>query len=112
MSRRSLRAAVDVLLVIGFVVILVTGIGLYFAPSGRIAKETGWTWMGMDKETLEEVHTYFGFSMVAVGLVHLFLNYRAMYYLLKHTVSVKRNLAKISVAVALMWSAGSFTLRG
>ncbi|WP_297465184.1 translation initiation factor IF-2 N-terminal domain-containing protein [Thermococcus sp.] len=78
-----LRGVVDLLLLIVFVGIAVTGIGLYLAPSGRIAESIGWTFLGMDKEALTNVHTYLGFIMIGLVGVHLVVGFRSMLVMLK-----------------------------
>lgn len=107
MSRkRNLRAIIDLLLMMGFAVILFTGIGLYMSPSGKVARETGWMWFGMDKEMLEDVHTYFGFSMVLIGAVHIALNYRVMYFLLRNTLNTRAGLVKIGITMTALLAGG------
>ncbi len=105
-GKRNLRAIIDLLLVVGFAVILLTGIGLYMAPSGKVARETGWVWLGMDKEILEDVHTYFGFSMVLIGTLHIALNYKAMYFLLRNALNTRAGLAKIGIAMTALLAGG------
>ena len=72
----KIRAILSSLLLISFIIVLFTGIGLYFAPSGRIAKELSWSFMGIDKWRLERLHTVFGFIMSGLVIVHLGVNYR------------------------------------
>lgn len=81
-KRKIIKATLDVLLITGLVVMSVTGIGLYFAPSGRIAREIHWSWLGMDKWTLGDFHAYFGFAMLIVALLHLSLNWKPLKSLL------------------------------
>ena len=44
-----LRVILDLALLILLAILFVTGIGLTIAPPGRIARETGWTFLNMDK---------------------------------------------------------------
>ena len=88
-----LRGVVDLLLLIVFVGIAVTGIGLYLAPSGRIAESIGWTFLGMDKDTLTNVHTYLGFIMIGLVGVHLAVGFRSMLVMLKS--AFKSSKAKV-----------------
>ncbi|OQX52876.1 MAG: hypothetical protein B5M48_04515 [Candidatus Omnitrophica bacterium 4484_213] len=55
----------SLLLLIIFIIVLFTGIGLYFSPSGRIAKEISWNFLGFD-----------GFIMSALVIIHLLINYK------------------------------------
>ena len=78
MSVVKIRAVVSSLLVILFVIVLLTGIGLYLAPSGRIAKEAGWNFLGVKRWELENLHTISGFIMAILLIVHLILNYKLL----------------------------------
>ena len=70
----QLRAIVSLALVVMTIVEAFTGIGLYLAPSGRIARTTNWTFLGFPLFKLEMLHTYFGFAMTALIVVHFILN--------------------------------------
>jgi len=60
-----IKAILSLLLLIIFIIVLFTGIGLYFSPSGRIAKEISWNFLGFD-----------GFIMSALVIIHLLINYK------------------------------------
>ena len=66
-----------------FIVVFFTGLGLAFAPAGKIAKETGWTFLGFPKFKLEKLHNVSGFVMSGLVVVHLFLNYKLLLIELK-----------------------------
>ncbi len=70
----KLRAIISVLLLVTFLIVAITGIGLAQAPSGKIAYATSWTFLGMDKPALERAHTLSGIVMIALVLVHLAIN--------------------------------------
>ena len=72
----KIRVILSSLLLITFIVVLFTGIGLYFSPSGKIAKEINWNFLGFNKLQLENLHTISGFIMSGLILIHLFLNYK------------------------------------
>ncbi len=78
MKIAKIRAIVSLLLLITFVVVLFTGIGLYFAPLGRVARETSWNFVGFDKWQLEKLHTISGFIMSLLIMIHLLLNYKML----------------------------------
>jgi len=71
-----IKAILSLLLLIIFIIVLFTGIGLYFSPSGRIAKEISWNFLGFDKWKLENLHTLSGFIMSALVIIHLLINYK------------------------------------
>ncbi|WP_456421346.1 translation initiation factor IF-2 N-terminal domain-containing protein [Thermococcus sp.] len=85
-----LRGIVDLLLLVVFVAIAITGIGLYLAPSGRIAESIGWTFIGMDKDTLTNVHTYLGFVMIGLVAIHLVVGFKSMLVMLKSAFKISR----------------------
>ena len=70
------RAVVSSLLIVIFAIIFITGMGLKYGPSGKGAKETNWTFLGIEKETLKDIHTYLGIMMGLVIVIHLSLNYK------------------------------------
>ena len=71
----KLRALVSTVLLLTFVLAAFTGVGLYLSPSGRVANEIGWTFMGITKHQLETLHTVSGFLMSAIVGIHLILNW-------------------------------------
>jgi len=72
----KIRAILSTLLLIIFAIVVFTGIGLYFAPSGRIARETNWSFLGFDKWKLEYLHEISGFVVSALAVIHLLVNYK------------------------------------
>ena len=104
MNRRLIKAITDTLLLIGLTVMGITGIGLYLAPAGRIARETNWTFLGLDRHTLGDVHTYFGLVMLGVGVLHLALNWKPLTSLLKTSWSNSADAVKIVVSVVVVLS--------
>ncbi len=75
----KVRAIVSMLLILLFVVVTFTGIGLYFAPSGRIARETNWLFFGINRFKLGNLHTITGFVMTALILLHFLVNYKMFF---------------------------------
>jgi len=72
----KIRAILSSLILITFIIVLLTGIGLYLSPSGRATKEISWDFFGFDKWQLENMHTLFGFIMSALVIIHLIINYK------------------------------------
>jgi len=71
----KIRAILSSLLIITFIIVLFTGIGLYFSPTTEITKETAWTFLGFNRTQLEKIHTLSGFAMSALVIFHLLVNY-------------------------------------
>ncbi|MCD6576087.1 MAG: DUF4405 domain-containing protein [Nanoarchaeota archaeon] len=72
----KLRGITSTALIVVFALVVFTGIGMYFAPSGRVAYEAGWTFFGIQKFQLENLHTITGFLMAVIVGIHLLLNYK------------------------------------
>jgi hypothetical protein len=72
------RAFASLVITVAFLVIALTGIGLYVSPPGRIANWSGWTLMGLTKANWQSVHMVFGFVFIAMAAWHLFFNWRAL----------------------------------
>lgn len=78
-----LRGIIDLALTVVFIVVIISGIALYLAPSGRIADTLGWTFLGLDKDTWTNTHTYFSFAMVGLVAAHLIIGFKSMITMLK-----------------------------
>ncbi len=74
----KLKPLVSCLLFIDFLIVTITGISLYFAPVGRIARFGGWNFLGMNKFTLKNIHTITGFIFVLLIVIHFALNFRVL----------------------------------
>ena len=79
MKTIKLRAVLSLLLLVTFIVSLFTGLGLYFSPSGKTAKQTEWNFFGFEKRQLENLHTVFGFAMSVLIVIHLIVNYKLFF---------------------------------
>ena len=76
MNTIKTKGVLSLSLVISFIITTFSGIGLFFSPSGRIARETNWLFLGISKFKLENMHTIFGFIMSALAILHLAINYK------------------------------------
>ncbi|MCL0032784.1 DUF4405 domain-containing protein [Peptococcaceae bacterium] len=72
----KLKAIISTALIVLFVLVLITGIGLYLSPSGQVAKEINWSFLGFNKWELGEIHVTCSFIMAGLILLHLFLNFK------------------------------------
>ena len=82
----NLRALVSVLAGVGFGVMLLSGLVLFFTPSGRITRLDEWSFAGLLRHDWLAIHIGFALLFVAAGAVHLALNWRAM----RHYLAAKR----------------------
>ncbi|KUH33578.1 hypothetical protein APY94_05120 [Thermococcus celericrescens] len=103
-----IRGVTDLLLAVVFAAVLVTGIGLYLAPSGRIAESISWTFLGLDKDTLTLVHTYLGFVMAGLVAVHLAIGVKSMWVMLKSAFRSSKLKAVSAVVVPIILLAAGY----
>jgi hypothetical protein len=79
-----------------WLILIVTGIVLYFSPPGRVAHWIEWRFMGLTKEGWQAVHTIFSFTFVIVAALHLYLNWVIFWSylrsLLKKGIKMRREL--------------------
>ncbi|ASJ15687.1 hypothetical protein A3L04_00645 [Thermococcus chitonophagus] len=78
-----IRGIIDLLLTITFIIIAISGIALHLAPSGRIAESIGWTFLGLNKDSWETIHTYLGFVMIGLVALHLLIGFNSMITMLR-----------------------------
>ncbi len=96
------RGLVSFYLLFASLVLLVSGVALFVAPSGRAARTLDWSLLGLDKEQWEAVHTIFGYRTAACGLYHLVLNWKVLLnYLRDRARRAYRLRAELVVALLL-----------
>jgi len=72
----KLKAILSTLILVLFVPVGFSGVGLYFAPSGREARLTNWNFLGFSKDALLKMHNLPGMILVVLLAVHFLLNLR------------------------------------
>lgn len=72
------RAFVSVLAGFSFILMAVTGLVLFVAPSCRVARDTSWAVWGQSKEQWVAVHVWFSIAFVIASIFHLYLNWTPM----------------------------------
>jgi hypothetical protein len=72
------RGFFTLLLLLSALVSGISGIALYLRPEGSLARWVGWTWVGLDKQHWEAVHTMFVFFSLIAALVHLWYNWKPL----------------------------------
>lgn len=92
-DRFSWRAFISMGLFYSFLIILVTGIILYIAPVGRVARWIDWHLFGFTKKDWEAIHTVFSFLFVILSVFHLFfINWKTFWSYIKS--KTKRGLSR------------------
>ena len=103
MKRFDWRGFVSIFLLLDFVVVTLSGIVLFIAPSGRVARDIGFEVLGLDKEGWELVHDVFGFAMIAAILFHLYFNWRIFVnYFRKIIQRVRKIRLRETIAAVLL----------
>ncbi len=86
--------------------IVITGIVLYIAPPGRVARWINWIMLGLDRSQWETQHTIFSYLFIFFGILHLFLiNWKTFLSYLKRKMGsgMRRNReAYLALATALL----------
>ncbi|MBN2136884.1 MAG: DUF4405 domain-containing protein [Sedimentisphaerales bacterium] len=72
------RKFVSLLTAFSFVLMTITGLGLFFAPSCRIARDTSWVLWGHSKEQFEAVHVWFSTVFLVAAGFHIYFNWSAI----------------------------------
>ena len=79
-------------LLLSFLVIAVSGIILYIAPPGRVARWISWIMVGFSREQWEDLHTLFSYLFIILGVLHLFLfNWNLFFSYLRSRITKKLN---------------------
>jgi hypothetical protein len=81
------------------IILFLTGIVLYFKPPGRIANWSHWTFLGLEKEQWQAIHTIFSFTFVIISSFHLYFNWKVLMSYFK-----KRMQSGIHLKRELLWS--------
>lgn len=72
------RKYVSVGLAFSFLLISLSGVILYIAPPGRVARWVDWSAFGLNRAQWETLHTLFSLLFLVFGIIHLFnLNWKA-----------------------------------
>jgi cytochrome b subunit of formate dehydrogenase len=98
----NLRAFASVFAGLSFVLMAVTGLVLFFAPSCRIARDTSWAVWGHDKEQWVAVHVWLSIACITASLIHIYLNWTALTNYFKD--KVRKGLAFVSSGLPLLLS--------
>ncbi|MHC4745607.1 MAG: DUF4405 domain-containing protein, partial [Planctomycetota bacterium] len=69
------RTFASVLAGFSFVIVVLTGLALFTAPSCRIARESGWAVWGYSKEELSAIHVWFAVIFAAIAIYHIYFNW-------------------------------------
>lgn len=72
------RAFTSILAGFTFTVMALSGVVLFLAPSGHLARNTGWQWARFGRYDWITFHTWFSLVFLLVCVFHIYLNCRAI----------------------------------
>jgi hypothetical protein len=88
------RAFISIYVSFSFIIMVFSGIILFLAPAGRIAKWTHIFIFGMEKESWQAVHTIFTFLFILAGVIHIYYNWKPLMNYLKSKAKDKITIRK------------------
>lgn len=88
----SFRGFISLYITLSFLIMVISGIILYFAPPGRVANWSNWTFLGLLKSQWQSIHTIFTFIFVVAAGFHLFYNWKPFLAYLKSKFEAKVKL--------------------
>ena len=86
------RALTTCVVLLGFVLLLVSGGVLFVSPPGRVANWSQWQMLGLTKRSWSEVHIAFSALFLTAAMVHLAFNWRPLLHHFRSRVGATRVL--------------------
>lgn len=101
------RGLTTFLTLVGFILMTITGIVLYFTPQGRIAYWVNWTFLGLTKTDWTNIHIVSSLLWVVALAFHLYFNWKVlMAYIYKKAQGgwkLKKEMAISVLAGLIVW---------
>ena len=85
--------------VLSFLIMSISGIFLYFAPPGRVALWSKWTFLFLTKEQWQAVHTILSLAFIIAAIFHIYFNWSILIGYIK-----KKLQQGINKKRELLWS--------
>ena len=99
------RSFTSLYIIFSGIFMLLSGIILYLAPAGRVAKWTHLSILGLEKEEWQAIHTIFTFLFIIASGFHLYFNWNVFISYLRKKTKEKFTLKKeliLSVLVTIV----------
>ncbi|MBN2366232.1 MAG: DUF4405 domain-containing protein [Calditrichaeota bacterium] len=100
--RFNMKAFFSFLVVFGWLILIITGIVLYFAPAGRIANWVQWRFLGLTKDEWQAVHTIFAFAFIITGAFYLYYNWVIFWSYIKRRLQEGMRMRRELVSSSLL----------
>lgn len=84
------RALVAMLMAFGFASLMTSGLVLYASPSGRAARDLGWSFLALDKWQWRDMHMAFGLLFLLAALCHIWLNFKPLKNYIRQKLAAKK----------------------
>ena len=99
------RGFITYSVLLSFIVMLASGVVMFLAPSGRVAGQTDWSLLGLDRARWQTLHLSFAVVFVVAGLVHLTCNWRGLLHHLRErtTKHVTLKWEAVLALAAVVW---------
>lgn len=81
----SLRRIVSLTALLTFLIVVYTGVILFFVPEGRVAYWVNWQMLGLTKTQYAEIHTVICLLFLVVSILHIYLNWKSIVNYLKNS---------------------------
>lgn len=97
------RSVTTLTLASAFVVLATSGAVLYIAPKCRVAEETGWTALALDKDTWSAFHVTSTITLLITSILHLYFNWGLFLQHLRKRLETGTHLQReVFVALAIL----------
>jgi len=100
------RSFTSFIIVFSFLIMSLSGIFLYFAPPGRVAHWSRWTFLALTKEQWQAVHTILSLVFVIAAIFHIYFNWSILIGYIKKKlqqgINKKRELIWSSILIVVL----------
>lgn len=96
------KAFISLYISFSFIIMIVSGVILYLAPAGRIAKWTHIYILGLEKDAWQAIHIIFTFLFIIASGFHIWYNWKPFVSYLRNKMRQKFSLRKELIASFLI----------
>lgn len=96
------KAFISLYISFSFIIMIVSGVILYLAPAGRIAKWTHIYILGLEKDAWQAIHIIFTFLFIIASGFHIWYNWKPFVSYLRNKMQQKFSLRKELIASFLI----------
>ncbi len=89
MAKQKINYWIDFLMIVLFIIVGVTGVVLFFMPSGPRTSLS--SFLGIIKHTWGEIHNWVGLGLIVVILIHFLLHWNWFVCMTRNIFKNKKN---------------------